>query len=82
MKEDFHTVETSLIVKGVFKCILAVSISLVLVFWAHSCTLKPETMQECTEACESAGSSMQSVTEKECICAEKSSTNNWVLPRN
>ena len=78
--EELETKQTTMILGAIVKSILIISFAVMLVFWGYSCQLSDETIQECKSACNSSGSQMSSVTNRECRC-EKTPSNDWVIPR-
>jgi len=64
------------------KCVLYISIAILAGITLSNCQLDNSIIEACQDACSSANSQMESVTQRECTCIEKGETaTSWVIPR-
>jgi hypothetical protein len=66
---------------GIAKSILYICLTVFGCIWLSNCTLEEATIISCQESCDGSGAYMESVTNRECICADKNKSNDvWVRP--
>lgn len=81
MHESEETI-TRIAANAVCKCVLYITIAVLLGYTYASRQLDSLTIEDCQAACNNASTQMESVTRQECTCIGKGETaSNWVLPR-
>ena len=67
------------------KVVLYIAAAVVCGFWIDSCRLDEQTLITCEESCKGYGTSMESVTTRECVCSDpvsiETKSDVWVLPK-
>ncbi len=69
------------VANGGSKAVLYICLTIFGCMWLSNCTLQENTIINCQESCDGSGTHMESVTSRECICADKNQSKDvWVGP--